>query len=260
MSAQQLIYQSPAPVNSARHRGVSVEARADFGHARGAHSMPVMVSEFQQAAAEFPIVFAAAEGSVIPVLALGARAGENLYVDAQGRWMARCVPAFLRRYPFVYAQGQGDEFTLCIDEAYPGLNAQGRGEPLFGADDRPSGYVQQVIRFMQEYRLQFERSRAFGQQLQQLGLLQPMRADLVLADGQHAVLGGFLAVDRERLKALPAEALQALVRDDALERVYLHLQSLRHFETLRRRLQAAARPPEPAAAGAVAEEATGSAA
>jgi hypothetical protein len=247
MSAQQLIYRAPAPVHSVRHARVHVEPRADFAHARGAHSMPVMTSEFALAAAEFPIVFAAADGAVLPVLALGARAGESLFVDAQGRWGARFLPAFLRRYPFVYAQGEGDQFTLCIDEAYPGLNDQGRGEALFGPDGQPSAYVQQVIRFLQEYRHQFERSRAFGERLQALGLLQPMRADLVLPDGQLTTLGGFLAVDRERLKALPAEALQALVRDDALELVYLHLQSLRHFETLRRRLlAAAASPAEPA--------------
>ena len=49
-------------------------------------------------------------------------------------------------------------------------------------------------------------------------------------------LGGFQAVDRAKLKALSGEALAQLAATDELELIYLHLQSLRNFNTLKDRL------------------------
>jgi hypothetical protein len=52
-------------------------------------------------------------------------------------------------------------------------------------------------------------------------------------------LGGFMAVERPKLKALAADKLAALVPTDELELLYLHLQSMRNFLGLRDRLATA---------------------
>ena len=53
----------------------------------------------------------------------GLRDGQNLFLDAQARWTGRYVPAFLRRYPFVFAAASdGQSLTLCIDEAHEGVD------------------------------------------------------------------------------------------------------------------------------------------
>ncbi|RDE51217.1 MAG: hypothetical protein DVS81_06865 [Candidatus Accumulibacter meliphilus] len=54
-------------------------------------------------------------------------------------------------------------------------------------------------------------------------LLEPMQARFTLPSGEKLALSGFLAVDRKRLKALPAEKLHALAVSDELELIYLHL-------------------------------------
>ena len=35
---------------------------------------------------------------------LGGEKDQNLYLDDAGKWTARYIPAFVRRYPFVFAQ------------------------------------------------------------------------------------------------------------------------------------------------------------
>jgi hypothetical protein len=45
-----------------------------------------------------------------------------------------------------------------------------------------------------------------------------------------------MAVNRDRLKALPPETLAEMAKADELELIYLHLHSLRNFDALRGRL------------------------
>jgi hypothetical protein len=45
-------------------------------------------------------------------------------------------------------------------------------------------------------------------------------------------------VDRGKLRALPGDQLAQLAASDELELLYLHLQSMRNFETLRGRMPA----------------------
>jgi hypothetical protein len=82
-----------------------------------------------------------------------------------------------------------------------------------------------------------------------------MQAQFTLESGEKMSLAGFYAVNRQRLKALPAEALHKLAASDGLELVYLHLQSMRNFTGLKDRLvgEAAAAPASAGQSAEVAE-------
>ena len=256
MPLQQLIYQSAVPVSAARHGRCAVAADGRLGCARGLNSVPVMAEEFALAAPGHALVFADGErpGQVLPVALLGARAGENLYLDAADRWRADYVPAFLRRHPFVLSSDDGGaRLTLCVDETHAGLDWDGRGQALFTPDGQPSAYLRGVLDFLQAYRREFGRTQALAARLQALDLLQPMQAAFTLASGPALTLTGFRVVDRTRLDALADATLAGLARDGTLALVHEHLQSLRHFETLKQRLAeaaaaSAARTPEGAPA------------
>lgn len=246
MSTQLLIYETAVPVSNGRHGKASIEPGKGYGFARKINSVPLTAVEFPLAAAEYAIVFAQSGSEVVPVVILGARAGENLYVKDDDGWNARYVPAFVRRYPFVFAaKDDAKTFTLCVDEAFQGLNFQGRGQALFDAQGKQTPYVDNVLRFLQEYTAQFARTQAFCRKLAELKLLEPMQAQFTLASGQKMSLTGFHAVDRKRLKALPAETLAQMAGTDELELIYLHLQSLRNFVSVKDKLVLSV--PEPAA-------------
>lgn len=237
MTTQQLIYETVVPVSNGRHAKCSVEAGKGFAFTRNINSVPLMAVEFPQAAPEYAIVFAQNGEDIVPVVILGARQNENLFVDGDDAWQGTYVPAFIRRYPFVFSISEdGKTFTLCVDEAFQGLNYQGRGQALFTEDGKHTPYVDNVLKFLQEYRVQFQRTQAFGKKLKELDLLEPMQAQFTLDSGEKMSLAGFQAVDRKRLKALSGETLQQLAANDELELIYLHLQSMRNFTGVKDRL------------------------
>jgi hypothetical protein len=236
MATQLLIYETAVPVSSARHGKCAVELK-NCEFSRKVNSVPIVAAEFPLAAAEYAIVFAGTADELMPAVILGARDKENLYLSEHGDWLAQYVPAFVRRYPFVFSLGQSPTtFTLCVDEAFPGLNYQGRGRPLFTPEGTPTPYVESVLGFLREYVVQAERTKAFCKKLADLKLLEPMQAQFTLGSGEKASLRGFMAVDRNKLKGLGGEALAELVKTDELELLYLHLQSMRNFEALTNRL------------------------
>jgi hypothetical protein len=237
MTTQLLIYETAVPVSSGRHGKCAIETGKGYAFARKLNSVPLMAVEFPQAAPEYAVVFAQSGDDVVPVVILGARQNENLYLGSDDAWQAKYIPAFIRRYPFVFSPSEdGKTFTLCVDEAFQGLNYMGRGQALFDAEGKHTPYVDNVLKFLQEYRAQFLRTQAFCKKLKELELLEPMQAQFTLGSGEKMSLTGFLVVDRKRLKALAAETLHQLAATDELELIYLHLQSVHNFNTVKNRL------------------------
>jgi hypothetical protein len=233
---QLLIYKTAVPITRSRHGDSCVEATADYAFSGEVNSVPLMAIEFPQAASEYAIVFAGQDDEIVPAVILGVRGNENLFLSDDKGWKAKYVPAFVRRYPFVFSRS-GDRFLLCIDEEFPGFNREGRGQRLFEEDGKPTGYVDRVLQFLQEYQAQFLRTQRFCARIKDLGLLEPMQAQVTLEAGARLSLGGFMAVNREKLKALPGDTLAEMAKTDELELLYLHLQSMRNFEGVRDRLE-----------------------
>ena len=237
MATQLLFYESALPVSSQRHANWSVEVGADYAFTRNVNSVPLMAVEFSHAAPEYAIVFAGRDNDVTPAVVLGLRRNENNYLTSENKWDAKYIPAFVRRYPFVFSSSpDGKTFTLCIDEAFPGFNQEARGQRLFGEDRKPTPYVANVLKFLEQYQVEFRRTQAFCAKLAELKLLEPMRAQANLKSGERLSLTGFMAVNREKLKALPGDKLAELAKTDELELLYLHLQSMRNFAAMVERL------------------------
>jgi len=235
MAPQLLIYKTAVPVTRGRHGDWCLETKPNYAFGKQTNSVPLMAVEFPQAAADYAIVFAGADEEYLPAVILGVRGDENLFVDQNDTWAASYVPAFVRRYPFVFSRS-GDRFLLCVDEAFRGFNQEGRGQRLFDEDGKPSGYVDGILKFLQEYQAQFLRTQKFCARLRELDLVEPMQAQVTTDAGRKLSLSGFLAVNRTKLKDLPAETLAELVKTDELELIYLHLHSMRNFQRLRERL------------------------
>ena len=114
MSKQLLIYESAHPVNPGRHGGVSVEPGTDYAFSAGVNAVPLMAIEFPRASAEYAIVFTSEGDAVMPAAVLGIRNEQNLYLSPDAQWKADYIPAFIRRYPFVFSSNtEGQTLTLC---------------------------------------------------------------------------------------------------------------------------------------------------
>ncbi len=237
MTTQLLIYETVVPLSVQRHGDWSVKTGRSYDFARQVNSVPLTAVEFASAAAEYVIVFPGDEEAVMPAAILGLREGENMYVTDSGEWEAPYIPAFIRRYPFVFSSNDsGKTFTLCIDEHFEGCNQEGRGERLFDTDGEHTQYLRGVLNFQREYQAQFQRTRAFCDKLRELDLLEPMQALYTLGTGERASLAGFMGIERERLKALNGDQLADLAPTDELELAYLQLHSMRNFPSMTERM------------------------
>jgi len=222
-----LFYKKLVALNKDQHRGHFFKKfdRLDFA----AHTQSVLLtgSEFADACKEYPIVFVKApDNSMMSVAILGFRLGENLYIDANGKWNARYIPGYVRRYPFIFSEVNADQFVVCVDEDCVGLNVAGEGEPLFDEQGAASPFVNSIVQFMQDYQADFLRTRAFVERLQQLNLLTETNALIKLNSGEEFQINSIWMVDENRLAALDDALLLQLARSGELGRIYAHLISL----------------------------------
>jgi hypothetical protein len=247
MSRQLLIYENVVPLNRVEHRDLSVRQSQNFLFARDTNTVPIVDVEFVKVAPEMPIVFARTQTGLVCVSLVGAEQDRNSLVDADGVWQGRYVPAFFRRYPFVFSVQEGsDKLTLCIDTSYEGINDEGEGERLFDTTGAETAYTRTVLRFVEEYQATFNRTQAFCDRLQASGLLEEARIDYTLADGKQGGVTGFLRVSTERLRALSDAQVLEMFRNGDLDLIQLHLISMQQVEPLVARIAATASAPEQA--------------
>jgi len=241
MAKQLLIYEQVEPITISKHGNLSVKAGKDYKFAQFINSAPIIAAEFPNASMEYPIVFTGDGDSVIPVVILGLREEVNLYINDQGEWTAKYVPAFIRRYPFIFSSSDdGKTFTLCIDEEFSGCNEEGRGERLFDVDGEQTQYLKNVLEFLKEYQAHYQRTETFCKKLKDLDLLEPMSAQFTTSKGEKLNLTGFMAIDRVKLKELTGDQFKELAKTDELELTYVHIQSMRNFNLMLERASSGA--------------------
>ena len=244
MPGQALFYEQAVAIHSERHRDWSVETGVDFAYSRNTNSVPLMSVEFEHAVGEYPIVFVATGAEeIMPVAVLGLDSRRNVFIGADGVWRGLYIPAFIRRYPFIFAaDADQQQFTLCIDESFAGCNQEQRGESLFAEEGKPSAFLSRILGFLGEYQSQHQKTLEFTSALKQHGLLEEVRAEVATPAGKRASVSGFLAVSRERVTALADDVLAGFVRNDYMGLIYLHWRSMSRFPELARGEREAATP------------------
>ncbi|GAB4180551.1 MAG: SapC family protein [Rhodocyclaceae bacterium] len=225
------LYRRPVAIDRERHKDIRIARLTRFDFSARAQSVPVTASEFREAHKEFPLVFVRQAGDrIVPAALLGLRAGENLFVDAAGAWGARYVPAFVRRYPFIFAQGAGGRLALCFDEAWEGVGTAD-GERLF-ENGIETPYLKGMLDFMSALQGEFLATERFCRQLDELGLFAQMSAAAELKGGQKYLVQNFLVVDETKFRAIDAQATARMFQSGELGLVYAHLMSLSNLGRL----------------------------
>ena len=232
--SEMMFYERVVALNDQAHASLKLRPATSFTYAARTNSVPLLASEFFDAAREYPIVFVRGEAGPVPVVLLGLRESENLYVDGEGKWDARYVPAFVRRYPFVPGKGAQGELLLCIDEASPCFDTE-EGEPLFVAG-KPGAQLAHAIKFLTEFHQAAGATELLGRRLQELDLLRQADSVAQLNDGSQFRLNGLNVVDETRLRELDRDTVQELFANGGLAVIHAHLMSLGNLGALVDRL------------------------
>lgn len=252
ITGQVLFYKQPQPLSVEQHAALGVKQVAQpFAFLREAHAVPVTVTEFGVAAGSYPIIFVGDERT--PVVVMGVRQNQNLFVDANG-FVAEehYIPAFVRRYPFVFAADESsDRLLLCVDRAAPMVSNQ--PDVAFFENGQPSKFTNDAIEFCKEFERQRRATQDFVNMIRGMDLFEQKTVAFQPRDPQGRETGpqqkvaDYWAISEEKLNALPAEKYLELRNNGALGACYAHLVSLLNWSKI---IQRAVRTPPPGQAAA----------
>jgi hypothetical protein len=231
MSKRQL-YSSPVVLNSVTHKDLKVAPISNFNFAKGFNSCVILGQEFLEAAKYYPIVFSKTDDTLTPVIVLGI--SENQFVNKEGKWQeATYVPAFIRRYPYILAEGlsQDGSLTVCIDADYEGFNKP-EGERLFDDEGQKTASLTKAVEFLTLYQTQYEVTKAFINAIKDLDIFKAVDANITLASGKTFTIRNLSMVDEAAMLKLPDDKLIGLVRSGYLAWIYAHLYSLTNFSKI----------------------------
>lgn len=231
-----LFYSKPEPLSAEMHGSLGVNpVEKPYAFVSASHVVPMTVTEFAPASLSYPVVFLG--DNKMPVAVMGLRQGENLFVTAAGEFRPDAyIPAYVRRYPFVFANDQAQQrLILCIDRAAPFITEGGQA-PLF-IDGKPSDYVNQAMDFCNNFEQERLRTESFVKLLTDLDLFEVKEAVFTPRNpdgqpGQPQKLADYFAVSEDKLKALSPEKLAELRDNGALGQIYAHLVSLLGWDRL----------------------------
>jgi len=230
--SERKMYAKPVILNSVNHRTLKVSPVKDYSFAKGFNSCIIVGQEFIEAAKFYPIVFSVSNDVVNPVAILGIN--NNLLVKEDGKWEENAyIPAFIRRYPYILAEGltQDGSLTVCIDSAYSGFDAED-GERLFADDGQNAPALNKTIEFLRQYHSQHEATKAFVNHIEGLNVFKPIEANIRLSSGEQFTVKNLMMIDEPALKKLPDSELSQLVRKGYLAWIYAHLYSMANFNRL----------------------------
>lgn len=225
-----LFYRKPEPLSLETHGNLGVKRiEQPLSFLRNAHAVPLTVSEFGLCANSYPVIFVGSDKT--PVAVMGVAQNQNLFVTEGGQ-MAEdyYTPAFVRRYPFVFAADDGqDRLLLCVDREAP-MVSDTPDIPFFEGGE-PSKFTQDAIEFCKEFERQRRATMEFVKLLDSLELFEQKSVAFTPRDengndGPQQKIADYWAIDEEKLNKLSGEKFLELRDNGAMGAIYAHMVSL----------------------------------
>lgn len=238
--ATAFFYQNPVVLDRELHK--SLRLKPDGARFASKNQMvPLLAAEFPEACLEYPIVFAKGnDGQWLALALTGLQTGANAFVDTNGLWNARYVPASVRRYPFILAEVANGQLSLAADLAAPHWGTE--GEPLFDDKGEPTELVRNLMTLLDDFQNQARLTSTLAQKLDESGLLSQQDLQVTLGDGRNAAVEGMWIVDEAKLRELPDDKVLAWFKGGELAVIHAQMLSLRNLVPLLQRSQAAPAP------------------
>ncbi len=233
------MYGDLLPLDREVHKNLKLDTdQAVVSRIADQNSVFLAAVEFGDACKEYPVVFVRAgnagpdsKPAIAPLAVLGLRAGSNLFVDGD-KWTGNYVPAYVRRYPFVMARldDSSNNMAVCYDTQWPAFN-ETKGEALF-KDGQPTEFLLNAKSFLENFEQEAERTRLICNLLVELDLLQDMRFEATLPNGEKFDVEGFLALDEKKYAELSDDKVLQLHRNGLISLIEMHRLSLSNMNRL----------------------------
>lgn len=234
-----LFYKQPELLRHQSHGSLGLSRpERPFDFATKARVLPLTLGEIPAAQKSYPVVFSDLENP-LPLAVIGGTDDRNLFVDDAGNWEREAyIPAYVRCYPFALASQPTGEFAVVIDRAAD-IVSDDPERPFFDGD-QVTPETQSLIDFCARYDAERTKTLAFGQKLNELGLLTGQQVSQRAPDGTDKPVASYVAVDTEKLNELGNDVVKELFDSGYLAAVFAHLFSMENWQSLFRRHEQAA--------------------
>lgn len=226
-----LFYTNPTPLDARGHAALGLVRNFGLHFTREVNAIPINLIEFPQICHEYPIAFSS-DGNATPVAILGVRNNENLFVDEEGEWWRDTyIPAYIRRYPFIFSEmPDGEQLLLCVDLA-PGIVEENGEQPFFERDGEPSQLSLNALEFCKSYHAAARQTRDFSAALSDLDLLVEREAQIDVHNARIN-FSGFSIINEEKFRDLDESVFLDLNHRGFLPFIYAHFFSGSRWQTI----------------------------
>jgi hypothetical protein len=168
---------------------------------------------------------------------MGIRKNDNLFIDDAGNFPTGVyIPAFIRRYPFVFAHGEdADRLIICIDRGSDTI-AENAEVPLF-ENGEPSAFTKQCLEFCKNFEGERRKTEQFVKLLKDLDVFVLREVTFTPTNldgsaGEPIKVSEHFSPSEEKIKELPDATQLDLLRSGAMQQIHLHWNSLMNWERL----------------------------
>jgi putative transposase len=214
-----------------KHKDLKITPLENLNFAKNLKFIPVLANETAIIAEMFPVVFTADDTPVL--VALTSLGGLNLAINAEGKYISRYVPAFLRKYPFALVNNKedNDQKIILIDEEAANVSKT-KGKQLFTKNGDQSEMLKNAINFLTDFEKQNLNTLAIVKTIKDSGILEDREISVGEGDEKKVLVNGFQVVNREKLNNLNDETLAVWVRKGIISFIDSHINSLSKIEVL----------------------------
>jgi hypothetical protein len=258
------------PLQYLEHASKGWKRFDSYSFASASTRAPIATPEVASVVLSYPIAFEASDAGMRLVVVLGIDVERNLFVNDDGRWLGRYVPAYFRSFPFMLSgvDSQGPESSPDPARNLPGtadmsndrrellvyqsemLPVERSGVTPFFADRDFHPMVVETMAFLRRFQQGVDGVGRIGEKLSELQVLRPWMIEAKDANptshpsqSTEASSSDFrvesadpptlYCVDETRLNALSDEDWLVLRHHGALPIAFAQLMSMGQLATLR---------------------------
>ena len=227
--ANPLFFKEPVALSAVEHLASTYVAPPSYEFAGKTNSVPLAMSEFEQVAVNYPIVFSSTDQpTCTPIAVLGHKDNENNFVNNKGTWtIGKYIPAYVRRFPFVFAENE-ENLILCIEADH--IGKPGEGQNLFESNSEQTPIIKTALEFCKDYQAAMLQTADFIAFLKTNNLLVDQQVNIDMGNGETFSLGGFSIIDRDLYNKLEDDN-DSTISSTYRSAVHSHFVSMSSWQT-----------------------------
>lgn len=226
-----LFYTNPLPLDAKLHAHLALKKNFGFAFTQKVNAVPINIIEMPQICHFYPIAFSP-DDNATPVAILGLRDSENLFLHGD-KWEANAyIPAYIRRYPFIFSEmPESESLTLCIDMNISLMEENGE-QRFFESDGAPSDLAKNALEFCKSYHAAAQATMEFSKALAASNLLVEREAQINVVGNKRINFSGFKIIDEQKFAAMDDKTFLEWRKKGWLAFVYAHLFSGAQWQRL----------------------------